>query len=302
MEFRILGPLYADAGAGDGPAVIRQPLLQSALAVLLLRANRPCPRGWLIQALWGTEPPGSPEASLRVCISRLRHSLGGCVTRLDSVGPPGGRAPGHRQQRGYLMTVRPGELDLDEFNDLTAQGQAELDLGNATAAAASLTQALALWADPPLPDLPDTPLIATEIAGLKARRVAAADALVDARLAAGEHELVLGQLRATVLADPERERSAAQLMRAYHAIGLRNEALDVYQRARRATLEAQGAQPGPVLAVLHRQILAEEIASDRSAARITGASATPARRPTWQVPAPPADFSGSLATFQVVAG
>ena len=41
MEFRILGPLYADAGTGKDPAVISQPLLQSALAVLLLRANRP---------------------------------------------------------------------------------------------------------------------------------------------------------------------------------------------------------------------------------------------------------------------
>ncbi len=58
MEFRILGPLYADAGTGDGPAVIRQPLLQSALAVLLLRANRPCPRGWLIEALWGSRTAG----------------------------------------------------------------------------------------------------------------------------------------------------------------------------------------------------------------------------------------------------
>src|SRR5260370_19284573 len=75
MEFRILGPLYADAGAVDGPAVIRQPLLQSALAVLLLRANRPGPRGWLIQALVGMEPPGSAESSLRVCLSLLGHSL-----------------------------------------------------------------------------------------------------------------------------------------------------------------------------------------------------------------------------------
>ena len=97
MEFRILGPLYADAGTGDGPAVIRQPLLQSALAVLLMRANRPCPRGWLIQALWDAEQPSSPDASLRVCISRLRRSLGDCATRLESVGPPGGRAPGHRR-------------------------------------------------------------------------------------------------------------------------------------------------------------------------------------------------------------
>jgi DNA-binding SARP family transcriptional activator len=292
MEFRILGPLYADAGTGDGPAAIRQPLLQSALAVLLLRANRPCPRNWLIQALWGAEPPASPEVSLRVCISRLRQSLGDCATRLDSVGPPGGRAPGHRQQRGYLITVRPGELDLDEFNDLAAQGQAELDLGNAAAATASLTQALTLWADPPLPDLPDTPLIAAEIAGLNAQRIAAADALVDARLAAGEHDLVLGQLRAAVLADPGRELSSAQLMRACHALGLHKEALDVYQRSRRATLEEQGIEPGPVLALLHRQILAEELAAERSITRMTAPSPIAGSRPARQVPAPPADFAG----------
>ena len=99
MEFRILGPLYANAGTGQGPAVIRQPLLQSALAVLLLRANRPCPRNWLIEALWAGEPPAAPDAAMRVCISRLRHCLGDCAERLDSLGPPGGRAPGHRQQR-----------------------------------------------------------------------------------------------------------------------------------------------------------------------------------------------------------
>jgi DNA-binding SARP family transcriptional activator len=291
MEFRILGPLYADAGTGAGPAVISQPLLQSALAVLLLRANRPCPRSMLIEALWGTEPPGSPDAALRVCISRLRRCLGDCAARLDSVGPPGGRAPGHRQQRGYLMTVRPGELDIDEFTDLVAQGQAELDTGNAAAAAASYVQALALWGDPPLPDLPDSDVIAAAVARLRNQRQAAIDALIDARLAAGEHEQVLGQLRAAVSATPGRERSSAQLMRAYHALGMRTEALDVYQQARQATLEQLGAEPGPVLAVLYQRILAEELTTDRLAP-LSRFGAGGLTLPGSQAPAPPADFTG----------
>jgi DNA-binding SARP family transcriptional activator len=291
MEFRILGPLYADAGTGSGPAVISQPLLQSALAVLLLRANRPCPRNMLIEALWGTELPGSPEAALRVCISRLRRCLGDCAVRLDSVGPPGGRAPGHRQQRGYMMTVRPGELDIDEFTDLVAQGQAELDLGNAAAAAASFVQALALWGDPPLPDLPDSEVIATAVARLRNQRQAAIDALIDARLAAGEHEQVLGQLRAAVIATPGRERSSAQLMRACHALGMRTEALDAYQQARQVTLEQQGAEPGPVLAVLYQRILAEELTADRPA-QLSRFSAGALTIPGSQAPAPPADFTG----------
>jgi DNA-binding SARP family transcriptional activator len=299
MEFRILGPLYADAGTGSGPAVINQPLLQSALAVLLLRANRPCPRSMLIEALWDAEPPRSPEAALRVCISRLRRCLGDCATRLDSVGPPGGRAPGHRQQRGYMMTVRPGELDVDEFTDLVAQGQAELDTGNASAAAASFVHALALWGDPPLPDLPDSEVIAAPAARLRNCRQGAIDALFDARLAAGEHEQVLGQLRAAVSAAPGRERTCGQLMRAYHELGMHTEALDVYQQARQVTLEQQGAEPGPLLAVLYQRILAEELASDRRP-QVGKTGAGGLTMPVSQAPAPPADFAGRSAEVRHV--
>lgn len=294
MEFRILGPLYADAGTGSGPALISQPLLQSALAVLLLRANRPCPRNMLIEALWGTEPPGAPEAALRVCISRLRNCLGDCAPRLDSVGPPGGRAPGHRQQRGYMMTVRPGELDVDEFTDLVAQGQAELDIGRPSAAAATFVQALALWGDPPLPDLPDSEVIAAPVARLKIQRQVAIDALFDARLAAGEHEQVLGQLRAAVSATPGRERTCAQLMRAYHALGMHTEALDVFQQAREITLEQQGAEPGPVLAVLYQRILTDELATEQLA-QASKRAARGLTMPGSQAPAPPAEFVGRSA-------
>jgi len=248
----------------------------------------------LIEALWGTEPPRAAEAALRVCISRLRRCLGDCAPRLDSVGPPGGRAPGHRQQRGYLMTVRPGELDVDEFTDLVAQGQAELDTGRPGAAAASFVQALALWGDPPLPDLPDSEVIAAPVARLKNQRQVAIDALFDARLAAGEHDQLLGQLRAAVSATPGRERTCAQLMRAYHALGMRTEALDVYQQAREVTLVQQGAEPGPVLAVLYQRILAEELAPERQA-RASRRAARVRTIPGLQAPAPPTAFVGRSA-------
>jgi DNA-binding SARP family transcriptional activator len=299
MEFRILGPLYADAGTGSGPAVIRQPLLQSALAVLLLRANRPCPRGLLVEALWASEPPSSPDAALRVCISRLRRCLGDCAARLESIGPPGGRAPGHRQQRGYMMTVRPGELDVEEFTDLVAQGQAELDMGHAAAAATSLVQALALWGDPPLPDLPSSEIVAADVERLTNLRQTGVDTLIEARLAAGEIEQVLVQLRAIVAADPGRERVYDQLMRAYHALGMRQEALDVYQLARRAMREQQGTEPGQALALRYKQILAEEMASE-SAAHLSAIALTAPMLLGWQAPAPPSDFVGRSAEIAAI--
>jgi DNA-binding SARP family transcriptional activator len=303
MEFRILGPLSADPATGLGPVAIRQPLLQSALSLLLLRANMTCPRDWLIDALWGGEPPAAPEAALRVCMSRLRRDLGDCADRLETIGPSGGRAPGHRLQRGYRMRVRPGELDLDEFGDLTAQGRAELDIGNAGPAAAVLAQALALWGDPPLPSLPSTPTATAAAAELLARRDAALADLIEARMAAGHYEQVLARLRAAVIADPGNERTSAQLMRAYRALGMPKDALDVYRRARRAMLAELGAEPGPELAWLHSQILAEELASDGPAAQLTRLSPVSARLPAWQVPAPPSDFTGREDEIrQVMAG
>jgi DNA-binding SARP family transcriptional activator len=287
MEFRILGPLYADAGTGSGPAVLGQPLLQSALAVLLLRANRTCSRPFLIDALWGSEPPAAPEAALRVCISRLRSCLGDCAGRLQTIGPPGGRAPVLRQQRGYVMHVRPGELDADEFSDLAAQGQSELDIGNAAAAAASFVQALALWGDPPLPDLPDSPALAADVTRLAQHRRTVMDALIDARLAVGEHEQLLGQLRAAVAAEPGRERTCEQLMRACHSLGLRKEALEVYQTARRVTLEQQGAEPGPALSVLYRRILAEETAMDPTPPTVNSGALPGPLRPGQRLPGAP---------------
>ena len=256
----------------------------------------------LIEALWGSDAPNSPEAALRVCISRLRRCLGECADRLATVGPPGGRSPAHRQQRGYVMVVRPGELDVDEFTDLAAQGQAELDSGNVTAAAASFIQALALWGDPPLPDVPRGSALAGDIARLTNHRRSVMDALIDARLAAGEHEHVLGQLRAAVIADPGRERACEQLMRACHALGLHKEALDVYQLARRATLEQQGAEPGPALTVLYRRILAEETAASASAMKVTELPGAVLRLGPSQVPGPPPDFTGRSTEIASIAG
>jgi hypothetical protein len=200
------------------------------------------------------------------------------------------------------MAVRPGELDVDEFTDLAEQGQAELDSGNVTAAAASFIQALALWGDPPLPDVPRSAALAGDIARLTNHRRAVMDALIDARLAAGEQEQVLGQLRAAVVADPGRERPCEQLMRACHALGLYKEALDVYQLARRATLEQQGAEPGPALTVLYRRILAEETATAGSATKLTELPAGVPILGASQVPGPPPDFTGRSAEIAEVIG
>ena len=123
MEFRILGPLDA---IEEGRALELGGAKQRALlAVLLLNANRVASSDLLIESLWESQQPEKAQKALHVLVSQLRKTLGGerIVTR-----PP-----------GYLLCVEEGELDLDRFQSLVAQGGAE-----------KLTAALALWRGPPL--------------------------------------------------------------------------------------------------------------------------------------------------------
>ena len=76
-DFRILGPV----AVSDGGRMIEigGPRLRKLLAILLLRANEPVPRGTLVHDLWGDQPPAGAQGSLEVYVSRLRKVLGSSV-------------------------------------------------------------------------------------------------------------------------------------------------------------------------------------------------------------------------------
>src|SRR5215469_2526259 len=140
LRFSILGPLEIIDDAG-WPVTVSRPLHRAALSLLLLNAGQPCSAASLIAALWGDEPPLRPKTSLRSCIYGMRKVL-----------PDAGRIK--TQPSGYLITVGPSELDLDDFGDLAGRGREALDAGNPVTAAALLRQAVALWREPALADLP----------------------------------------------------------------------------------------------------------------------------------------------------
>ncbi len=180
MRFSILGPLEISDDAGR-PIAVTRPLHRSALALLLLTAGQPSSASRLIAGLWGDEPLLSPDVSLRSCVYGIRKIL-----------PDAGRLITHPS--GYLLAVAPGELDLDDFLDLTRRGRDALDAGNPRTATALLSQAISLWREPPLADLPAVPARQ----GLLDQRKEAQEALTDARLAVGEHRQVLAELRTVV--------------------------------------------------------------------------------------------------------
>src|SRR6185503_13853996 len=130
LEFRILGPLSLRVNGADVP--LGGPKQRALLALLLLSANRVVSRERLIGELFVEQSVNSADHALRNHVSRLRKVLGAAATTEPRLvaRPP-----------GYLLRVESGELDLERFEQLVADGHESLAAGDAAAAAATLRRA-----------------------------------------------------------------------------------------------------------------------------------------------------------------
>ena len=164
--------------------------------------------------------------------------------------------------RGYVLRVKPGELDVDRFETLVAQGQKTLDQGDALTASDVLREALALWRGPALADFAYEPFAQSEIARLEESRVAALEDRIDADVASGEHARLVGELEALVREHPARERLRGQLMLALYRSGRQADALAAYREARGWLRDELGLEPSHRLWELERAILAQDPALD----------------------------------------
>jgi DNA-binding SARP family transcriptional activator len=160
-------------------------------------------------------------------------------------------------QSGYRILIKQGELDAVRFRDLAARGRAALDGGDAEGAARLLAEACDLWREPPLADVPDTPVMRLTAGALQEQRRDVREWLIDARLALGHHHDVLDQIRQIIAADPLAEHPHVQLMLALYRCGQKSVALATYTRLRELTGSELGQDPGPEAQALLRQMLAD---------------------------------------------
>ncbi|MDP9189257.1 MAG: AAA family ATPase, partial [Actinomycetota bacterium] len=137
-------------------------------------------------------------------------------------------------------------------------GRGQVTAGEPAHAVAALERALSLWRGPPLAELAYEPFAQREIARLDDLRVAAAEGLIEAKLALGGHAEVVQQLEALIAEHPYREGLRAQLMLALYRSDRQAEALQAYQGARGALVEELGIEPGERLRELERAILAQD--------------------------------------------
>ena len=95
-------------------------------------------------------------------------------------------------------------------------------------------------------------------ARLEEERRRALEDRVEADMTAGRYADVVPDLEDLVAADPLRERSQGQLMRALYATGRQADALTVFRTYRQELARELGLEPGPALRDLERAILQQD--------------------------------------------
>ena len=260
MDYKILGPL--EVSYGDRPLVLGGEKQRALLAMLLLHAGEVVSADRLIDELWGERAPPGVANALQVHVSRLRkvldHNGRGPP---EANGGPSAPSPGGvlvTRGHGYMLRVEPGELDLDRFLEVVEVGRRALASGDAQQAAGALRAGLELWRGPPLADFAYEAFAQAPIAQLEELRLGAVEDRVEADLALGRHQQLIGELAALVKQNPLRERLRTQLMLALYRCGRQAEALDAYQEYRRGLAEELGLDPSPRLQQLQAAVLARD--------------------------------------------
>ena len=245
MRFRILGPL--EVLSPDGWTAISAPKWRSLLACLLVRPGQLVPTDYLIFELWGDAPPSTANNLVSIYVHQLKKVIGDTDRRILVY-----RAP------GYMLRVAPGDVDIEQFESLAAEGRGSLAAGDPERAAVRLGEALALWRGPLLADVAPSPLIESHAQRVAELWFTTTELRVEADLACGRAAQVIPELRGLVMEHPLRERLWALLMRALEEAGRRAEALETYSRAREVIAEELGVDPGSELQRLYAELLAAD--------------------------------------------
>ncbi|BCJ53011.1 hypothetical protein Asp14428_44860 [Actinoplanes sp. NBRC 14428] len=169
MQIRLLGPVDVTV---EGPARPVNGLRRKAvLAVLALQRGEVVSTDRLLHVVWGDSSASTALNTLQSNVSHLRQVLGSKQAIVAR--PP-----------GYVLDLPAGASDVEAAEHLIRQGTGSA--GHADRVR-HLRAALGLWRGRPLVDVPGLPWLDEQADRLDRLRLRATLALLESRLALGEH-------------------------------------------------------------------------------------------------------------------
>lgn len=267
MRFTVLGPVsVADA---DSAWALPRSQARAVLGFLLLHTGQVVSADLLVEALWAGAEPRTGRNQVQAAVSAIRQQL-------RALGEPNVLTT---DAFGYRLSVARDQLDLLIFEDSVWQAHALIQ-DHPEQAVKALRTALALWQGPPLSGATGA-YIESARRRLDDQRLSAIEDLVDQELALGNHQVVIGEFRPILDANPLRERLCHQLMLALYQTGRQAEALDLYHELRQQLGEDHGINPS-----LELRGLAEAILSDKPIPAVSRPRQTepPVEAPAERIP------------------
>jgi DNA-binding SARP family transcriptional activator/streptogramin lyase len=260
-RFRLLGQVEIAGGNTLGG-----PKQRTLLAYLLLHAGELVPTERLVDTVWAERPPPTAIAIVHAYVRKLRSALADTPATLLT------RAP------GYVLQLDANELDVREFERLTAAGRKALRAGEPDTARATLSDGLELWRGEPFADLPAEGFVADERNRLEQLHSEAVSDRIEADLALGGAGELIAELEALVREQPFQERPRRQLMIALYRSGRQANALALYRETRRLLVDELGLEPVKALQELEQAMLRQDAALDLPAQEARATAGPPAPR------------------------
>ncbi len=253
VDFQVLGPVRAVDG--DDEVELGGPKQRLVLAMLLAAHGATVSTDALVEGLWMESAPATARKTLQGYIHHLRQRIGEGLETDRSGGYALRIGESHVDERVFSRTVR-------EMRPLVAAGPGE--------AAEQLGEALAMWHGSPYAGLDDSPALLAEITRLTEMRLVALGDRIEADLALGRHELLIGELESLTVDYPLHERFRGLLMLALHRSGRHGEALRGFSRTRDYFVHELGLEPSAQLVDLERRLLDRDPSLDAPAEEVRG--------------------------------
>ncbi|MCZ7571669.1 MAG: AAA family ATPase [Ardenticatenaceae bacterium] len=276
LRICLLGPFRVER---DGEVIPRRewgrPKDRALLKLLALDRGHLVPQDRLLEALWPDLEPGSAANSLYVAVSRLRKLLGPAPL----IG---------RDVAGYTLAATDAVwIDVEEFQRLLGQGREWRRRGAWAAAAQAYRAAAALYRGELFEDDPYAEWSLRPREQLRETHFALLEELIECLLHLGALVEAIDLCERGLAQDRTREGLYVQLMRSHGGAGHIAEALQVYERCRRALAEELGVDPGPAVRDAHAQLLTDDEPGSSSVSRGPTTLATaPAAGPGAPAPRP----------------